>query len=54
MHAIILVFGAIVFLSWLGFELKGTHRELSWGLFAASGLLGLMLLGAIFDLYGEW
>lgn len=49
-----IIFGlvaAIVFLGWLGFELKERHSDLSQGLFALSILLTILLVAAVLGFY---
>jgi hypothetical protein len=49
-----IIFGlvaVIVFLGWLGFELRDRHNDLSQGLFALSILLAILLVAAVFGLY---
>lgn len=52
MRIIILFLAVIVVLGWLGFELRERHRDVAYALFALSGLVALVLLGALFGFYG--
>jgi hypothetical protein len=49
---IVILLGASAVLGWLGFELRERYSSISQVLFALSGLLIVLLVGALFGLYG--
>ena len=52
MRIIIVLLGASAALGWLGFELRERYSSIAQVLFALSGLLLVLLVGALFGLYG--
>jgi len=49
-RVIIMLIAAILVLAWLGIELRDKHRDVSFLLFAVSGLLAFLLVGAFFGM----
>ena len=52
MRVIIVMLGVIAVLVWLGVELRGRMKDLSMLCFGLAAVAAVMLVGAVFGIYG--
>ncbi len=52
MRVIIFILGIIAVLVWLGAELRGRMRDLSMLCFGLAAIFAMLLVGALFGIYG--
>ena len=52
MRVIVVMLGVIAVLVWLGVELRGRMRDLSMLCFGLAAVAAVLLVGAVFGIYG--